>query len=153
MTPFSLVVITPRSSANSFTKVQPGSLMRWMCEMGEQSRRSPAAGNVPRTCEGLTFKCQPHPRRAPAPRAEVGPPHALLSQPPSRSMTWMSHLFDIRGVFISWSLFGSVSAEKKKKRDTHIKKKKRTFGGEKPQGKELRCSGQALEKVSILLST
>lgn len=122
MTPFSLVVITPRSSANSFIKVQPGFFMRWMCEMGEQSRRSPAAGNVPRTCKGLTFKCQPYPRHTPprlAPRWDSL--RALLSQPPSRSMTWTSHLFDIRQLFISHSLFGSVSAEKKKK-ETHTQK-------------------------------
>lgn len=151
MTPFSLVVITPRSSANSFIKVQPGFFMRRMCEMGQQSRRSPATRNVLRTCEGLTFKCQPHPCRASprlAPRWDSL--HALLSQPPSCSMTWTSHLFDIRWRFIFCSLFGSVSAEEKK---TQSRTKKRTFGGEKPQGKELRCSGQALEKVSILLST
>lgn len=143
MTPFSLVVITPRSSANSFIKVQPGFDMRGMCEMGEQSRRSPAAGNVPRTCEGLTFKCQPHPRRAPprlAPRWDSL--HALLSQPPLRSMTWTSHLFDIRWLFISPSLFGSVSAEKKKKNphtDTH---KKNIWGWETPrEGTQMFGSG------------
>lgn len=151
MTPFSLVVITPHSSSNSFIKVQPGFLMIRMCEMREQSQRSPAAGNMPMTCEELTFKCQPHPHRVPLYLVlKWDSLHALLSQPPLHSMTWMSHLFDIRWVFISRSLFWSVSAEKKK---THTHTHKRTCGGEKPQGKELRCSGQALEKVSILLST
>lgn len=148
MTPFSLVVITPRSSANSFIKVQPGSLMRRMCEMGEQSRRSPAAGNVPGTCQGLTFKCQPR-RGGTATRSALTATIVLgdLDKPPVQHQ---------RGLYLSEPFWICQCQEKKKKkyRHTHTSKKnKRTFGREKPQGKELRCSGQALEKVSILLST
>lgn len=143
MTPFSLVVITPRSSANSFSKVQPGFFMRRMCEMGEQSQRSPATGNMPRTCEGLTFKCQPHPRRAPlrlAPRWDSL--RAWLSQPPSRSMTWTSHLFDIRWVFISRSLFWIRECwEKKRLADTRTQKKN-IWGWETPrEGTQMFGSG------------
>lgn len=42
---------------------------------------------------------------------------------------------------------------KKKKKPHNNNNKKEHLGGEKPQGKELRCSGQARKKVSILLPT
>lgn len=100
-----------------------GGRVRW-------SRRPPATGKVPGTGEGLTFIWQPQPRTEVAFGATAAP--SDLDEPPVPHQE-------------------TVSVKKKKKRGK--KNKKRPCGGEKPQGEELRCSGQASEKVSILLAT